>query len=84
MKDNNSIAPYIYKKYKIDNDADDTAKCALNKILQSRFALSIDDVPDTYDLFDTLQDASAAISAENYELAANILTEYINEHIPVL
>ena len=83
MKDVTNLIPYITQKYKNDRDSLQTARHALNKLLQTKYSLTIDDIPQSYDVYDALSDASVCIEANNFSAAAIVLSEFVENNGPL-
>lgn len=79
MKDVINIASYLNKRYSREQDAKETATHALSKLLEGKFGLTIDDLPETPEMYDALVEAEELIQEQNFDAAASVLTDYVNE-----
>ena len=75
-----NIVAYINKKYTIEKDAFETANSTLNKLLQEKLGLSINDLPNTVDVFDTQCEAEILIKNKQYNEAADLLLKFVENN----
>jgi hypothetical protein len=79
MSNRRNITAYISKKYTIEKNAFDTATSTLNKLIQDKIGLTIDDLPDTPDMYDIRCEASTLIKSKQYENAADVLINFVED-----
>jgi hypothetical protein len=73
MNNTGNIVAYITKKYNIEQDAHNTAKRALEKIVQTKWGVDPSLLPDTPELYDTTDEAAQLIENKRFTDASELL-----------
>lgn len=71
-----NITAYITKKYNIEKDAYSVAKCALEKIVHTKWGIDSSLLPDTSELFDAQDEAAELIKQGQFNEAAIMLNTF--------
>lgn len=73
MNNTGNIVAYITKKFNIEQDAHNTARCALEKIVQAKWGVDPSLLPDAPELYDTTDEAAKLIESRRFNDASELL-----------